>query len=158
MAVVAVICTDLIFSTKILSTAASLGVQARPVRSLQMLSEVLHSGDVQTVLIDLDADGVDAVEAIQRCGSEAAAAAAMSNRSANADGARPTPPRIIAFVSHIRADLAAAARRAGADEVLARSAFVSRLPGILAGAGRSHTAPGIRPSSEAAGESPPARR
>jgi CheY-like chemotaxis protein len=39
---------------------------------------------------------------------------------------------IVAFVSHVRADLITAAREAGADTVLARSAFVTQLPALLA--------------------------
>ena len=65
----------------------------------------------ELVLVDLEAD--EAVEAITRCKE-----------------AQP-PPRIVAFGPHVRADLFEAARDAGADEVLARSAFVSRLPQIL---------------------------
>jgi len=37
----------------------------------------------------------------------------------------------IGFVSHVQNDLIAAARDAGCDLVLARSAFVSQLPSLL---------------------------
>lgn len=40
--------------------------------------------------------------------------------------------RVVGFVSHVQSDLVAAARAAGIDEVLARSAFVARLPELLA--------------------------
>jgi CheY-like chemotaxis protein len=40
---------------------------------------------------------------------------------------------IVAFASHVRADLIAEARAAGADRVLARSAFVAELPALVAG-------------------------
>ena len=39
--------------------------------------------------------------------------------------------RTIAFASHVHVDLIQAAKRAGADEVLPRSAFVARLADIL---------------------------
>jgi hypothetical protein len=39
--------------------------------------------------------------------------------------------RILAFASHVHVDLIESARRAGADEVLPRSAFASHLPEIL---------------------------
>jgi DNA-binding NarL/FixJ family response regulator len=39
--------------------------------------------------------------------------------------------RTIGFASHVHADLIAAARRAGADEVMPRSAFAGNLAGIL---------------------------
>ena len=38
---------------------------------------------------------------------------------------------VIGFVSHVQTDLMAAARDAGCDLVLARSAFVSQLPSLL---------------------------
>jgi DNA-binding NarL/FixJ family response regulator len=42
--------------------------------------------------------------------------------------------RAVGFVAHERTDLIAAARAAGADEVLARGVFAARLPEILAAA------------------------
>jgi hypothetical protein len=39
--------------------------------------------------------------------------------------------RVIGFGSHVDRDLLAAARAAGCDQVLARSAFFSRLPQLL---------------------------
>ena len=41
--------------------------------------------------------------------------------------------KVVGFVSHVRADRIAAAKQAGIDQVLARSAFVAKLAGILAG-------------------------
>jgi hypothetical protein len=38
---------------------------------------------------------------------------------------------VVAFLSHVQAELAAGARQAGADEVMARSAFVNQLPALL---------------------------
>ena len=43
--------------------------------------------------------------------------------------------RVVGFASHVDRELMAAARDAGCDEVLARSAFFSRLPEIVGGAG-----------------------
>ena len=105
--------TDLIFSTQITSTASSLGVQVKVVRTLEKLRERLETGIDRAALIDLNADGVDVIDAIQLCRQS------------------PHRPRIIAYVSHVRADLIQAARSAGADEVMARSAFVEKLPAIL---------------------------
>jgi CheY-like chemotaxis protein len=105
--------TDLIFSTKITSTAKSLDVPVKVVRSVDALAERLAAGDTALVLIDLHADGVDPIEAI-----------AVTRRFAD-------PPHTIAYGSHVQTDLAAAARHAGADEVLPRSAFTARLPEIL---------------------------
>ena len=38
---------------------------------------------------------------------------------------------VVGFLSHVRGDLAEAARAAGASRVLARSAFVAELPRLL---------------------------
>ena len=67
------------------------------------------------LLVDLDAAG--AIDAIERCRTMV-----------------PTP-RIVAFGPHVREDLLAEAREAGADEVLPRSAFVTRLPQLLQSVG-----------------------
>jgi DNA-binding NarL/FixJ family response regulator len=112
MPAVAVV-TDLIFATKMSSTATTLGARLSIARSIPRLRELLGQSP-GIVIVDLDLDGVDAIEAIGVCRAAAA------------------PPRIVAYVSHVRADLVTAARAAGADEVLARSAFVARLPGLLA--------------------------
>jgi len=101
---------DLIFSAKVSSTGAALNVPVRVVRTVADLAP-----GASLLLVDLDADG--AVDAIDRCRTMV-----------------PTP-RIVAFGPHVRADLFTVARDAGADEVLARSAFVTRLPELLQSAG-----------------------
>lgn len=118
--------TDLIFATKITSTATSLGVDVKVVRTLSKLHEALTAGGNALVLIDLNADGVKAIEAIEVC-------RCASPRS-----------RTIAYASHVQADLITAARQAGADEVLARSAFAAKLPMLLAAA-RDQTAGPVKP-------------
>lgn len=105
--------SDLIFSTKITSTAASLGVPVKVLRSVDALTQRLGESGDTLVLVDFDSDDIDPIEAITTC-----------RQSAN-------PPRIVAFGSHVRGDLIEACRRAGADEVLPRSAFVRRLPELL---------------------------
>jgi DNA-binding NarL/FixJ family response regulator len=108
-----VLVTDLIFATKITSTASALGVAVKTVRSIEKLRERLNTLEHETVLIDLNSEGVDVLEAIR-------AAKAAAHR-----------PRVIAYASHVQADLIAQARQAGADEVMARSAFVQKLPALL---------------------------
>ena len=68
------------------------------------------------LIVDLNITGADALEAIRLA------------------KARPVPVRVVAFLSHVQVELAATAREAGADEVMARSGFSARLPEIL-GAG-----------------------
>ncbi len=110
---ITILVTDLIFSTKIASTARSLGVRVHVVRSVDALIARLSSQPDPQVWIDLAATGVNPIEAIQ-------AAHAASHR-----------PRILAYVSHVQTDLVEAARQAGADPVLPRSAFASQLPSLL---------------------------
>lgn len=105
--------TDLIFSTRIASTARAVGTPLKVVTSLDALRSELTSGTVSCVLLDLSADGVDPHEAV-RAAKDAA-----------------VPPKVIAYLPHVRNDQAEAARRAGADEVLPRSAFSTRLPALL---------------------------
>jgi hypothetical protein len=52
---------------------------------------------------------------------------------------RATPARVVAYGSHVDRELLAAARGAGADTVLARSALFAGLPGTI---GRSGQEPG----------------
>lgn len=110
---IAALVPDLIFATKIASTARSLGVQVANIRTLDQLTERLSSNHDALVLIDLEAADLDPIHAIELCKQS------------------KHQPRTIAFGSHVRTDLIGAARRAGADEVLARSGFVGRLPSML---------------------------
>jgi CheY-like chemotaxis protein len=109
---VLVIVTDLIFSTKIVSTARVLNVPMTAVRSLETLGQRLTENPT-LILIDLNVTALDPLAAIRQI------------------KAAPNPPRIVAFLSHVQVDLAVAARQAGADEVLPRSAFSNNLPAIL---------------------------
>jgi len=104
--------TDLIFSTRIGATARAHGEPLRTARGLESLRTALAAGDARQVIVDLDAD--EAVAAVEIAAT-----------------ASPRVP-VLAYVSHVRADLAEAARNAGADVVMARSAFVQRLDALLA--------------------------
>lgn len=112
MNVVALV-TDLFFATKIKSTADALGTPLKAVRKLDDLDAALTAG-ATLAIIDMNADGVDHVEAIRRCKSAA------------------SPPRVIAYLSHVQKDLATAAQSAGADQIMPRSAFSAQLPDLLA--------------------------
>ena len=112
-------CADLIFATKIRSTCESLGLASRPARDPAMLQSRLDqvedgrpNGPVSAVLIDLDL-GDAAVPLIEQC-----------KRAA-------PPPTVVAWGPHVLVDLLKAARSAGADQVLPRGAFTTRLPELL---------------------------
>ncbi|MCH8053415.1 MAG: hypothetical protein IH895_05090 [Planctomycetes bacterium] len=111
MSVVCCVVSDLIFATKIRGTAAALGVEVAVVRDRAAM--LAHLDDAATVILDLNLDGDDAIELIELA------------------GARPAPPKIVAYCAHVDKDLAAAAKEAGADAVMPRSQFVTALPEIL---------------------------
>ncbi|HVS69637.1 MAG TPA: response regulator [Phycisphaerae bacterium] len=106
--------TDLIFSTKITGTAKALSVALVVVRSLEALQSRLDEGGPSPlVIIDLNAASVDPIAAIGLAKSH------------------PSGPGVVAYLSHVQTELAAAARSAGADQVLPRSAFVAQLAALL---------------------------
>jgi DNA-binding NtrC family response regulator len=117
-------CADLIFATKIRSTAEALGVTTRPVRTSDMLRDRLNrvedgkpNDPVTAVLIDLDT-GELGLELLRQ-----------------AKRHDPQLP-VIAFGSHVATEMLAAARSEGADFVMPRGAFTSNLPDLLERFGR----------------------
>jgi CheY-like chemotaxis protein len=108
---VAAAVADLIFGARVRAAAEREGVQVRFVRSMEDLAA--EGAGARLVLLDLEARWLDAPAAIAALRGEAVA------------------PRIVAFASHVRAEAIATARAAGADRVLARSAFVRQLPELL---------------------------
>jgi CheY-like chemotaxis protein len=107
-----VLCTDLIFSTKVTGTAKLLERPAFVVRSTDKLRDRLTAEAPPALLIvDLNAGGPDPLGAIRLAKAHAIP--------------------VVAYLSHVQAELAAAAREAGADHVMARSAFVLQLPRFL---------------------------
>ena len=112
-------CQDLIFATKIRSTAESLGVTTRPVRDATMLENRFDRIDdgkphdpVTALMVDLDT------------GQEGLALLEQAKRH------DPNLP-VVAFGAHVATELLQAARDRGADFVLPRSAFTARLPELL---------------------------
>lgn len=108
------IVTDLIFATKIRSTAEAVGARVDLVRNVNVLRDSAAAGPIAQVIIDLNSDGLDAATAIATAKS------------------LPGQPRVITYLSHVQIELAERARAAGADEVMPRSTFSERLPAILA--------------------------
>jgi DNA-binding NarL/FixJ family response regulator len=120
MSVIAAV-TDIMFSSRIFAEGRAVGVEIKPARTLDKLREKLAAGGAQLVIIDLGAEGLDALQAIDICRQHSPS------------------PRVVAFASHVQGEMIAAARKAGADEVLARSAFVGRLPLLLSQLGSAPT-------------------
>lgn len=107
-----IVVEDLIFLSKIQQTAKLVDV-AIEVVAPGALAERLTQGPVPAILCDLNYRQGLALDAIRRL---------KENR-------QPVP--VIGFLSHVQADLAAAAREAGCDVVMARSAFSQQLPQLL---------------------------
>ncbi|HXH06340.1 MAG TPA: hypothetical protein VNI83_07085 [Vicinamibacterales bacterium] len=106
--------TDLLFASKIRAAAQALGIEVRFARTAEEILALARDGSARLVMIDLNSRDLDPLSAIARL-KEASAGAC----------------RIVGFVSHVHGELIAAARRAGADDVLARSAFAAQLPSLL---------------------------
>ena len=109
---VGVMIRDLIFETKIKSTAQALGIGAAVVRNVNELATLLSQTAIRLLIVDLNTAGPTAFDAVR------------------AAKAHPGV-RVLAFVSHVDTDLANLATEAGADEVLPRSRFTSQLPKLL---------------------------
>lgn len=104
--------TDLFFVSKVKGTADALGVPLTLVRNIADLGREVEQG-ASLAIVDLNAAGVDPVEAIRACKTAS------------------SPPFVVAYLSHVQKDLAAEARSAGADMVLPRSKFSEKLPELL---------------------------
>jgi CheY-like chemotaxis protein len=108
---------DLMFAARVRSTAQAVGTPLLLARNAAELLQLAREHSPREIIIDLDARNVDVVALIAELKRDPALA--------------PIP--ILAYVSHVREDIIAAARDAGAERVLARGAFAKNLPALLAG-------------------------
>jgi PleD family two-component response regulator len=106
---------DLLFKSKISGTADSLGVAVRFPRSPRKLLESLHDDPPSLLILDLNSDRFEPLQLLQAVNSDETL----------------TSVRTLGFLSHVQKDLAVAAREAGCDRIMARSAFTKNLPEIL---------------------------
>jgi PleD family two-component response regulator len=107
---------DVMFSSRIRTAAAASGADVRFARTAE---ETLTQARVlrpALILLDLNAAQLSPIDTIARIKADSDLAGV----------------RVLGFVSHVEGAVIAAARAAGIDDVLARSAFVSRLPELLA--------------------------
>lgn len=103
---------DLMFTSKITSTAAALGFQVEVVATAEQLRLRSLQIPPQAVFLDLNCPDVDPLQIISFF--------SLVER-----------PRIIAFGAHVDEDRLRTARQAGCDEVLPRSKFSASLPAVL---------------------------
>ena len=108
---------DLLFKSKISETASQLGIEAAFPRSPRKLVEALRESPPDLLVLDLNSARFEPLDLLRTICSD--------------DATREVPT--IGFLSHVQKDLAVAAREAGCDRVVARSAFTRDLPKILAG-------------------------
>jgi CheY-like chemotaxis protein len=108
---------DLLFRSKISETASTLGIEAAFPRNPRRLLEALRESPPDLLVLDLNSARFEPLALLQTIESEEA------TRDVSTVG----------FLSHVQKDLAVAAREAGCDRVVARSAFTKDLPRILAG-------------------------
>ena len=106
---------DLFFSIKVKTAAQHLGTEVFFERTGAHTLETIKEKKPRLVVFDLDAAKLRPIETVT----------AMKG-----DPELRTVPTL-GFVSHVHADTIAAARAAGIDQVLARSAFADRLGAIL---------------------------
>ena len=110
---------DLLFRSKISETAERVGVEAAFPRNPEKLLDALRASPPDLLVVDLNSARFKPLELLRAVKSDAALRGV----------------RTVGFLSHVQGDLALAAREAGCDRVMARSAFVENLPRVLSGDG-----------------------
>jgi CheY-like chemotaxis protein len=108
---------DLLFKSKISETASQLGVEASFPRNPRKLLEAVRKSPPDLLVLDLNSARFEPLSLLRDVKSDEAT----------------RDVKTIGFLSHVQKDLAVAAREAGCDRVVARSAFTKNLPEILAG-------------------------
>jgi len=106
---------DLLFSVKISTAAKAVGADVYFERAPGMAAARVREKQPSLVIVDLNSARLDPLGVIAQLKAD------PSTRQI----------RTLGFVSHVQADMIAAAREAGIDEVLARSAFAHQLAEIL---------------------------
>ena len=106
---------DLLFSVKISTTAKAVGADVYFERTPGMAVARIKEKQPSLAIFDLNSTRFDPLRVIAQLKSD------PETRGI----------KTLGFVSHVHADTIAAAREAGIDEVLARSAFAGRLGEIL---------------------------
>jgi DNA-binding NarL/FixJ family response regulator len=113
-AVRALVVADMLFASRVRGAADAAGVSVKVARPAAVAGLLRETG-ARLVLVDLELAGGKGPDAIRAIRSER-----------DLDGVK-----VVAFSSHTNTAALEAGRDAGADRVLARSAFVSQLPGLL---------------------------
>ncbi len=110
-----VVADDLLFRSKISTVAKGLGVVVRAATTPDAAIERAREDRPTLVLLDLDGQRPAPFEVLRRF----------------AEDDELKQLQTLGFVSHVHADLVRRARELGVGSVMARSAFVAELSGIL---------------------------
>jgi CheY-like chemotaxis protein len=108
------LCDDLMFASRITGEARALGLTVKPARSFDQLLHLARQEAPCCVLLDLAFPGLDLSDFFRQLSETC-----------------PSPPRVVAYGSHVDTQRLQAARAAGCDPVLPRSKFVEELPKAL---------------------------
>ena len=108
---------DLLFRSKISETASQLGIEATFPRSPKKLLDAVRESPPDLLVLDLNSASFEPLALLGSIKSEETTRDVFT----------------LGFLSHVQKDLAVAAREAGCDRIVARSAFSRDLPKILAG-------------------------
>lgn len=112
MPFVAAMVDDLMFLSRIREAARGGGIDVRPVRDVEAVRQAGRDG-ARMVLLDLDSRRLPWADALAALAGDAA-------------------PPTVGFFGHVNTETGRAAAAAGCTLVLARGAFVQRLPALLA--------------------------
>ena len=102
---------DLLFKSKISETASQFGIEAAFPRNPRKVLEALRESPPDLLVLDLNSARFEPLVLLQRVKSDEATQDVST----------------VGFLSHVQKDLAVAAREAGCDRVVARSAFTKDL-------------------------------
>ena len=105
---------DLIFTSRVVGAGRDLGLSIRTARNADAVLKLSQQQFPTCVIVDLSNPGLRIAELIAGL------------------GALTTRPRIVAYGSHVDTATLRAAREAGCDVVLPRSAFFEQFPSRLA--------------------------
>ena len=108
---------DLMFTSKIKATARQLGVDVAFARSSEAALAAMRTNPPALVILDLNNPRTDPLGTVATMKGDPVLASI----------------RTVGYVSHVQTDLIDAARAAGVNDVLARSAFTAQLGDILSG-------------------------
>lgn len=108
---------DLLFKSKILETAKELDVEARFPRSPKKLLAALEESPPELLILDLNSAHFEPLGLLKEI--------KFSENTSRVP--------VVGFLSHVQKDLAVAAKEAGCDHIMARSAFTRDLPRIIEG-------------------------